>query len=368
MASSELIETRLRAAHALGQLDGRMAALPPLVGRRIGFAVLRHTLVNSLEDAGFSDADRLFDRWLAGGSPPIGSPQVIASPDAIVSEILSELRHHQWEPLADAAALVGRAASHWTQIREPALTALFDQAGQVMNKASRDIDDQKCTFEAVSIVLELASGHAAFAPGIREEQMFETDVGRRMAPTAAPRSALWSVNIMLGQALKTSGFVPIAFPFPRALTPEALRQDLEKEERSLAWARSLLVSVRSVIELTDNARRRHDLAAARLITLRSTSRAPLVHTVLDAFGPMSAAQLTRGVGVTRLGLRDMLKALERCGLVTQEGPVWRAISREGDRPEAAQVAGFANEDVRDAALAVDEALARIDALLAKTAP
>lgn len=124
--------------------------------------------------------------------------------------------------------------------------------------------------------------------------------------------------MLWGEHWRATGLLPHALPFTGLIRLDALRADTERDEARLIEARALRNVAHRIhailIEADHLARRVEDLHAGR----RRSSRAPALLELLAGFGPLRTSQLEALLGATRLGVRSMLDALDKAGVLKRQ--------------------------------------------------
>lgn len=105
---------------------------------------------------------------------------------------------------------------------------------------------------------------------------------------------------------------------------------------------------------------------AALARFRSTSKAPAGFAFLAGLSPLTRAQIAAGFAVSRQGADTIIQGLVAVGLVRRADGVIRAIA-PSERDETAARPAPSIPPLTSVA-EVDDALAAVDALLARTIP
>ncbi len=308
-------------ALALGRLDGLLAGLTPPEKQLFCVSLVRETLLSALAQAGFTDAALRFNAWFAGlDRPPQETPLTACSAHAMVRALLSELSHHPWEPLAQAAQTIAAAARFGADRPMQAEDAL---AGEAITRAAAlakqaAVGDTPLPFAGLARLNALLRQDTLFAPVEHGSRSFSV-AGREIAiEQVAARTPLWAVDMALRQMLASGGTWRHALPCPGAITAEALQPQLWPGERAILATRSLQGSAQRLGELITEARRRAALIREYLGHLRSNARAPELWILLAAFAPLGLDQMAAALGVSRRGTYAIGDALIAAGLARRE--------------------------------------------------
>ena len=365
----ELALAQTECALALGRLDGLLVGLTDTEKRLFGVGLLREVLLSALSQTGFPDAEHRFNEWFAGlDRGPQETPLTGCSAYAVVRALLSELSHHPWEPLANAAQTIALAARFGADRPMQTEDALAEEAvGRaitLVKQASAD-DETPLPFAALARLHASLRQDPMFAPV--ERAVRRVSLGNRAVAIeqAAPRTPLWAVDAALGRLLSAGGTWQLALPCPGVVTAAALQPQLWPGERALLAARSLHVSVRRICALVDQARRRAALMGGQLGHLRSSARAPQVWIFLAAFAPLGLDQMTSAFSVSRRGTYAIGDALVAASLARRESVKGKVLLVAEEPRAISGSAGLGQASARPApALAeFDAAMAEIDRLL-----
>jgi hypothetical protein len=358
-------------AFALGRLDGLLAGLADTETALFCAGLLRETLLSALSQAGFADAELRFDSWFAGlGRAPQQTPLTPCSAHAVVRALLGELGRHPWQPLAEAAQTIARAARFVTdgsakaedQLACDAITA----ASRLVTRI-RACAESPLPFAGLSQLGALLRQDTMFAPLDREHRVLSL-AGRDVSVAqTAPRTPLWVVDARLGLLLAACGSCRVALPFPGAVSAEGLRPHLWPNERGIVEAGALAASTQRIIKLIETSRSQVTVMRERLSHLRSSARAPRVWMLLAGFAPLGLDQLGAAFGVSRRGTYAVGDALVAAGMARREtikGKVM--LMAEEPHRNAAMAPAAPNPSRPSPVLAeFDAAMADIDRLLAK---
>jgi hypothetical protein len=372
--TEDLMAARVRAAHAWGQLQGRLAHAPPTVVHHFCCALTRHLLVDALAQSGFADVKSWFCAWFSGlEAVPGVTAHATASAALVAQTLLSELSLSPCEPLSEAAA----------QIRAAAKFDRDDTDDQPTYPPARVIEDAvrlADTLDAASgeewplAVLEslhsLAAKSPQFAPVERGRQILALRSGPLALEQTMPSLPLWALDLVVGPVLarRQPGVRPL--PFPGAFRGEALRPELWPRERAILIAEAAHLAAERLTLLLDQAHATVRGMAEPMSGLRSTSRAPLLYRLLSGFGPLRPIQIEKALSASKNGVRDLIAALTKAGLVTmtsQQHQMVVTAHAPGHAPNDGPLPGQAEEPIPETNFAAfDAAMADIDRLLARS--
>jgi hypothetical protein len=351
------------AALALGRLDGALRYLPAGAGR----------ILAARRQEGHAFSDQRFAAWFAGLLPlvdPADRPTAdLRPPRAMVAALLHALGHSSWAPLASLAVELRPAFMAWAdeqgEEEHGAPGPVLEDARDLL--AALPAAASPLPFDLLRAVHRAVAASPLFAPGEfvpTPLRIGDWRVTVARPPSPSPR---WAVEVLLGEPFYRAGYLPHALPLTGLLRLDALDGDSAeartgRAEALLRLAEGLGKDVGEVRALADDAMR---LGTDR----RSTSRVPALYALLAGFGAMRSAQLERLLGVSRLGLRKMLSALEEDGCVSRTtiGGVhlyYAARQRSGMEAPPLPASPFTS----GALLKFDAAMDEVDALLARLRP
>lgn len=372
VSPEELALAQVECAFALGRLDGLLAGLTDIEKRLFCVGLLREVLLSALAQAGFADAEHRFNAWFAGlDRGPQENPLTCCAAYAVVRALLGELSHHPWEPLAQAAQTIARAARFGADRPMQAEDALAEEAiGRaitLVKQAGAD-DETPLPFAGLGHLYALLRADPLYAPLERTVQILS--LGDRVVAIeqAAPRTPLWAVDAALGRLLTACGVWQLALPCPGAVTAETLQPQLWPGERAIVSARTLHASATRLAELVAKARRRAALMHEQLGHLRSSARAPQVWILLAGFAPLGLDQMTAAFGVSRRGTYAIGDALTAAGLARRES-IKGKVLLVADAPRRDRLSAPLDQAPalpRPAMAEFDAAMAEIDRLLANS--
>lgn len=369
---------------ALGRLDGTLGMVGPTTLRLFTIRLLRDLLVAALRQEGHMFTDQRFHAWFAGlttlsdHAPRSGRP-----PRVLCEAILTELKHSSWDELA---ALASRFQ---TALLAPNDYVASDHVGSGLAGETAHQDTHAVVTAARGLLgglppsphpltalahLHRAAGaHVQFAPPERAPEPIAMGSIRLTVERAGAPSPRWALEMLWGEHWYAARLLPHALPFPGLIRLDAMHASEPADPGHPDDTPTILATAlrdvaqglcRNLNEADRLARRLKDTPPGK----RSTSRAPALLELLSGFGPLRSAQLETMLGVTRLGLRTMLGALDTVGVLgrtTLAGVHLYAVNLEA---RVADDAGdlAANASFSSAALGeFDAAMANIDALLAR---
>ena len=227
--------------------------------------------------------------------------------------------------------------------------------------------------DAVARLHSAAGEHILFAPSERAPEPIAIGSIRLTVERAATPCPRWALEMLWGEHWHTTGLLPHALPFPGLLRldvmitrlPEAY-EDLD--EASIILATALRDAAQGLSTSLSEADRLARWLADCQPGRRRSSRAPALLELLAGFGPLRSAQLEALLGVTRLGLRTMLNALDTIGLLkrsTLSGVHLYAVTLEANLTSGSVRHGATSRFSRETLGAFDAAMADIDMLLAR---
>ncbi|WP_103727530.1 hypothetical protein [Novosphingobium sp. HII-3] len=370
-ADAEVGNAEGACAWALGRLDGLIASLSAIEAALFGAALLRETLLHALLQAGFEDAQLRFDHWFCGLEREPQQTAISPCPaPAIVRALLSDLRHHPWAPLADAATTVA-AAARFTVDRFSAEDDRF--ARNALVHASDHVD-QVCPstitslpFESLLQLVDQLGADPLFASaekGLRTLPLGERQVTIEQAAAASP---LWAVEATMGKVLQAGGSWCTALPCPGAMTAEALQPHLWPGERRMVLAHNLKRTATRLADLLATAKAQAARMHSAIGHLRSNARAPHAWNVLAGFAPLGVEQMVSAFGVSRRGTYAIADALVGAGLARRhkvKGMVLLVAIEPHEQPSPRDDA--LSPSLAPALAEFDAAMAAVDALLVQS--
>jgi hypothetical protein len=293
--------------------------------------------------------------------------------------VLTELTHSSWEVLAELAARFQSA------LLAPGDHIGSDLAGETARQdahaiiaAAHDLivglAPTPHPLSAVACLHRAAGEHVLFAPPERAPEAIAMGSIRLSVERAGTPSPRWALEMLWGERWHAAGLMEHALPFPGLLRLDALRTDTpshpwEPDEVPTIVATALCDVAQGLCG---------NLAAADQLTRRlkecqpgkrRSSRAPALLELLAGFGPLRSAQLEALLGATRIGVRTMLDALDRIGMLertTLAGVHLYAVNLEARMAEDANDLAISSTFSSAALGEYEAAMADIDALLARS--
>lgn len=374
---------------ALGRLDGTLGTVGLTTLRLFTIRLLRDLLVAALRQEGYMFTDQRFNAWFAGLTTLSDHPPHSGRPPRVLCEaILIELRHSSWDLLAALASRFQVAllapndylASDHVGSNHPGSGLAAETAHQdthALVTAARGLLGGLPPFShpltALAHLHRAAGANVQFAPPERAPEPITMGSIRLTVERAAAPSPRWALEMLWGEHWYAAKLLAHALPFPGLIRLDALRAGQSTDPGDLDETPTILATaLRDVaqglcgdlIEAERLARRLKDTPPGK----RRTSRAPALLELLSGFGPLRSAQLETLLGVTRIGLRTMLGALDAVGMInrtTLAGVHLYAVNLDARAADDASDL-TANSSLSSAALGeFDAAMADIDALLAR---
>jgi hypothetical protein len=321
-SEQELAQAQAECAFALGRLDGLLVGLSADEKSLFCMMLLRETILSALVQAGFLDAQLRFDSWFSGlDRGPEETPLTSCSAHAIVGALLGDFGRHPWQPLAEAAQAITRAARFVTD--RPANTT-DELAGDAIAAARSLIEragagpESPLPFTVLSYLGEMLRAEPMFAPLDLQTRVHSIAGRNVLIEQTAPFTPLWAIDATLGRMFATGGICQPAPPFPGAVTAESLGPRLWPNERGIVAARDLAASTRRLTKLIETSRGQVGIMRERLGHLRSNARAPQVWIVLAGFSSLGLDQLGTAFGVSRRGTYAVGDALVAAGMARRD--------------------------------------------------
>ena len=379
---------------ALGRLDGTLGTVGPTTLRLFTIRLLRDLLVAALRQEGHMFTDQRFHAWFAGLATLSDHPPRSGRPQRVLCEaILTELKHSSWDVLAALAsrfqtALLAPndyvASDH---VASDHVGSNHHCSGLAAETAHQDthavvtaargllggLPPSPHPLTALAHLHRAAGAHVQFAPPERAPEPIAMGSIRLTVERAAAPSPRWALEMLWGEHWYAAKLLPHALPFPGLIRLDALRAGKPADPGNPDDTSTILATaLRDVAQGLCGNLNEADRLARRLKDTppgkRRTSRAPALLELLSGFGPLRSAQLETLLGVTRIGLRTMLGALDAVGMInrtTLAGVHLYAVNLDARAADDASDL-TANSSLSSAALGeFDAAMADIDALLAR---
>lgn len=360
---------------ALGRLDGALRAARPAMLRLFAVRLLRDLLVAVLRQEGHAFTAHRFHAWFAGVATLSDLPPRLGRPPRVLCEaVLTEMTHSGWELLAELAARF-----------QAALLAPGDHIGSDLADETARQDAHAIIAAAHDLIVGLAPSphplsavaclhramgeHALFAPPERAPEAIAMGSIRLTVQRAGTPSPRWALEMLWGEHWRAAGLMAHALPFPGLLRTDTPSHPWEPDEAPTILAtalRDVAQGLCSNLSAADQlARRLEDSQPGK----RRSSRAPALLELLAGFGPLRSAQLEALLGATRIGVRTMLDALDRIGMLertTIAGVHLYAVNLEARVAEDANDLAVSSTFSSAALGEYEAAMADIDALLARS--
>lgn len=247
-------------------------------------------------------------------------PRAARPPRVLCEAILTELAHSSWAVLAELAARFQAALLAPSDHLESDLAAeTAHQDTQAIIAAARDLiaglAPSAHPLSSVAHLHRAAGEHILFALGERVPEPIVLGPRRIMVERPTLLCPRWALEMVWGEHWRAAGLVTHALPFPGLIRLDALRSDVEPDDRAEIIASSLRDTTQALFDSLNEANQ----LASRLADIqpgaRRSSRAPALLELLVGFGPLRSSQLETLLGASRLGVRSMLAALGRVGVL-----------------------------------------------------
>ena len=365
---------------ALGRLDGALRAARPATLRLFALRLLRDLLVAVLRQEGHAFTDHRFHAWFAGVATLSDLPPRLDRPPRVLCEaVLTELTHSSWELLAELAARFQAALlAPGDHIGSDLADETARQDAHAIIAAAHDLivglAPSPHPLSAVACLHRAAGEHVLFAPPERAPEPIAMGSIRLTVERAGTPSPRWALEMLWGEHWHSAGLLAHALPFPGLIRLDALRTDTpshpwEPDEAPTIVATALRDVAQglwcNLTEADQLPRRLEDSQPGK----RRSSRAPALLELLAGFGPLRSAQLEALLGATRIGVRTMLGALDRIGMLertTLAGVHLYAVNLEARVAEDANDLAVSSSFSSAALGEYEAAMAGIDALLVRS--
>lgn len=301
----KLMAARTPAALAWGQLQGRLAYAPPAVASMFAYRLVRASLTDALQKSGFASAEIALSYWFCGlDALPADTPQTEMSASQVADGLLVELSLSTWEPLAEAASVVRRAARYDRADalkRDRSSQSALAQAKRIASRANILIG-KKWPLAVLDHIHGAASESPDFVTFERGKIMVSGPAGLTTVEQAPSKPPIWALDVFAGQAIAAhlSGTVPL--PCPGAYRAEALRPELWANERGLLVANAVQSATITLIRHLDEAYVAQRRISNALCHCRRTSRAASLAILLAGFGPLRPVQIESALRFSKNGV------------------------------------------------------------------
>jgi len=354
-----------------------MAHLPPDIAHHFACGLIRSALVDALVQSGFSDAKSWFSVWFCGlESPSVLTTHILAPAWTVADTLLVELSLSGWEPLAEAAGQLRRAArpDRDTGSATPEIppSLAVEQARTLADQLPEEGEDD-WPLAVLDRLHHAAAGSRDFAPIERERHLLSLPTGPIALEHASSGAALWALDLMAGSVLARghAGIAPLPLPLPGAVRSEALKPELWPRERAILVADAAFRAIAKLTDLIEAAYIAVRPLPFILGSLRSTSRAPGLYRILAGFGPLRPIQIEKILRISKNGVRELVGTLVKAGLVEMTSHRGQAIVQPLPFPpggeQAEEVSGKSASALSGPFAQFDAAMAEIDRLLARSA-
>lgn len=343
-SDAAIADLRAKALHSCGLVTGMLRCGSPVMQALFSRLLVRRCLIHALRQERHTFTDSRFAEWMAGTCPLSDENEGHRPPRLIAEAVLETLSRLTWQPLVGAAnsvreALVAPAdlVNLTPNALDPEVTRKekWNESGDAMgprgdlgiiaSEAEALMDglitfqgEASLPFSGLDSLHQAAAQSVTFAP--REAVIRRVTVGgiARSVEEPAEPAPLWALDFVAGNLLAQTGALRPALPLPGLIRAEALRGDLEQEERTLARATAFCEAAQDLRELCEAALAIETRLARLSAQERTSSRAPECAAWLATSGSMRSSQLETLLGATRLGVRGIVAKLEKAGLLTLE--------------------------------------------------
>lgn len=367
-ALENLARTQAQAALMLGRLSGRLGNLSVHAAHGFAARIIRDALISALTQEGHRFTETRFAAWYAGLTTLSDEPLRFAPPARGLAEaVLSELACSHWEPLANTAlqiqaALLAPPEPADAEARTAARAAL-DEATAIVSSVAADA----LPFPGLATIHQAISQSVRFALAERTPELFKLDNLQLVLERERPPSPRWPLELAFGSYLHASDFLPAALPMIGAIRLDAAG-NADVPHRTIQ-AEALGHALASISKALDASAAIDADTANLLAKLRASSRAPQLYVLLRAFGPLRTAQIEAMLGVTRLGVRSMLRVLLDANILDAQTIAGSKLYSARTLPACAmpqqQIVSAPIVFSQSALAEYDASMADIDALLAR---
>jgi hypothetical protein len=342
--------------------------------------VIRTTLIRALAQEGHAFTDERFDAWFAGLVPLADAEAtgVTRSAKVIAGVVLAELALSSCGPIADCARLLRPAMMVQRDMAAPdeheQTHATIADAHALVGQL--EVRISPLPFAALERLHALIKSSKRFAPTERATTIIQVGHRQLSVERTLDRSPRWALDLVYGEHLKATGFLAAALPFPGLIRLDALPHfDGGVANDDPAIARIIRASALRDVALDHlaylaRARDRTACIDESLAGHRASSRAPMLCEVLGGFGAMRSSQIEAVLGKTRLGVRVILDALFKTGLIARSsvsgvwlyrfGPIPRSAEALLDSPASSAFSSEALGEYETANADIDRLLARME--------
>lgn len=164
------------------------------------------------------------------------------------------------------------------------------------------------------MVNELIHGEASFLEGITEPTLV---LGRAIDRPAGPGAA-WAASLALAMRPHLFGMGGAAYIFA-GLAPRTLFRALREAPVAEIARQSLVASIAGAAADLDLCVKAERYGVERLADRNTSSRALACWRLLVGLGPLTRAEMARGMGITKRTASQIAVALEAAGLTQQHG-------------------------------------------------
>jgi hypothetical protein len=221
-------------------------------------------------------------------------------------QFLSWISRRGHPPLAHAAKLVMAAKSH---------SEGFSETYRPADRALERLDALLPTRDPMGTLLEWLADLRAEEIDFLEGGSEMVQVGGFAVTRMAPRGAAWAASLAAAMRphLFGLGSAPMALA---GVMPRALFRELHEEPLPVLLGRALQATAESAAADLRAMQRAHLRAEGGLSGLYASSTAPLAWRLVAGIGPITRAELARGLGVTKRTASQSVAAMVTANMVS----------------------------------------------------
>lgn len=355
-------------ALAMGRLHGALEHASDPFLRIFAARILRDTLMAALRQEGHCFTDLRFHAWFAGLVTLSDTPnRQTTPPRALCSAILTELTHSSWRHLRDVTTQILPAllAPQDLDVAQDhaRIHAVILEGRLLIEESARSVF--QTPFAWLESLHTKVCNSIRFAPSERQISAASSPL-RLSAADNSPASSSWAIELHCGDYLSTAGWLTPALPMVGLIRRDTLNETDHEIARKKS-AHALRETVEGLRQKFVEAARFSLFAQQRLSGQRSTSRAPVLVEFLAGFGPLRSKQIENVMGISRLGVRGMIKALESLHMIEHRTIVGSHLYSVSPSTTSSPVRSDGTGDSALSRGALDDfnaSLARLDELLA----
>lgn len=221
-------------------------------------------------------------------------------------QFLSWISRRGHPPLAHAAKLVMAAKNH-----SEGFTETYWPADRALERLDALLPSRDPMSTLLEWLTELRTEEIDFLEGGSEM----VQVGGHSVTRAAPRGAAWAASLAVAMRphLFGLGSAPMALA---GVMPRALFRELHEEPLPVLLGRALQATAESAAADLRAMQRAHLQAEGALSGLYASSTAPLAWRLVAGIGPLTRAELARGLGVTKRTASQSVAAMVTANMVS----------------------------------------------------